>query len=325
MTVSQDKKEKIVFMIRDAIYAAVILNYNSGDLTCKCIDSLLKQKVDIEIVVVDNSSTDDSLKKISERFDNNSYVHTIKSTANEGYARGNNKGIDYIRHNLKKVKYISIINPDITFEDQDIFYKLGCKLMSDDQLSIIGCLNIFNGYLNSLDNSCWQFPSKINLFFSGTLLGRLFCKKGNYTYNSVPVKSGIAYVDVVPGCFFLAKAEDLYKIQGFDPNTFLYFEENIIAKKISNINKKLAVCVNCLCYHNHLIRDKQLTNRSSNLFSCKCFYTSKEYYLKKYSKQNVLFILFSVMYNKFDFTVRKCIYYVLKNLKKKHTLTDTKL
>lgn len=312
MTVSQDKKEKIVIMLRDAIYAAVILNYNSCDLTCKCINSLLKQNVDIEIVVVDNSSTDDSLKKISERFDNNTYVHIIKNTINEGYASGNNKGINYIRQNFKKVKYISIINPDITFEDQDIFYKLGGKLMSDDQLSVIGCLNIFNGYLNSLDNSCWQFPSKRNLFFSGTLLGRFFCKKGNCIYNSVRVKSGIAYVDVVPGCFFLAKAEDLYKIQCFDPKTFLYFEENIIAKKILNINKKLAVCVDCLCYHNHLIRDKQLTNWSSKLFSCKCFYDSKKYYITNYSKQNKLFILFSIMYNKSDLIVRKCIYYVLK-------------
>lgn len=303
---------KISFMLRDTIYAAVILNYNSYDLTCECINSLLKQNVNIEIVVVDNASTDDSLKKISEKFENNNYVHTIKNTINEGYACGNNKGINYVRHNFKKVKYISIINPDIAFEDQDIFYKLGCKLMSDDKISIIGCLNIFNGYLNSLDNSCWQFPSKRNLFFSGTLLGRFFCKKVNNIYKSVKVNSDIAYVDVVPGCFFLVKSEDLYKIQGFDPNTFLYFEENILAKKILNINKKLAVCVDCLCYHNHLIRDKQLTNWSSKLFSCKCFYDSKMYYIKNYSKQNKLFISFSIMYNKFDFIVRKCIYYVLQ-------------
>lgn len=306
---------QISFMLRDTIYAAVILNYNSYDLTCECINSLLKQNVNIEIVVVDNASTDDSLKKMFDKFDN-SNVHIIKNNINEGYAKGNNIGIDYIHQNLKSIKFISIINPDIIIEDPNVFYTLGKKLMSDKQLSIIGCLNILNGNFYTFENSCWQFPAKRHLLFSGTLLGRFFCKKVNNIYKSVKVHSDIAYVDVVPGCFFLAKADDLYNVHGFDTNTFLYFEENIIAKKISNINKKLAICVNCICYHNHHIRDKQLTNWSSKIFSCKCFYNSKEYYIKTYSKQNKLFIIFSVLYNKFDYFVRNCIYFILRRFTK---------
>jgi GT2 family glycosyltransferase len=71
---------------------AVILNWNGGEDTVKCLQSLSLQTLKpARIVVVDNGSTDDSLARIGEWKD----VHVIASSDNLGFAAGSNLGIRY--------------------------------------------------------------------------------------------------------------------------------------------------------------------------------------------------------------------------------------
>ena len=48
--------------------SVIIPTYNCGKFIEKCLDSLLRQEefLDFEIIIVDNHSTDDTLKKITE-------------------------------------------------------------------------------------------------------------------------------------------------------------------------------------------------------------------------------------------------------------------
>ena len=85
--------------------SVVILNYNAGDLLIDCISSIQKSNYkNLEIILVDNISKDDSHKKCKEQFPE---IKLIENTENLGYCEGNNVGI-----RIAEGEYVVILNPD---------------------------------------------------------------------------------------------------------------------------------------------------------------------------------------------------------------------
>ena len=70
----------------------ILVNYNGKKYNKQCIDSILKSKSskDINIVVVDNASTDGSMEELDKIAKSVSKVHVIKLNKNLGFAKGNN-------------------------------------------------------------------------------------------------------------------------------------------------------------------------------------------------------------------------------------------
>jgi GT2 family glycosyltransferase len=93
--------------------SVVIVNWNTRELLHKCLDSLLKFSTGpMEIIVVDNASTDGSAEMVEANF---SEVHLIRPGANTGYAAGNNLGIEAASGDL-----ILTLNPDTEFIDDSL-------------------------------------------------------------------------------------------------------------------------------------------------------------------------------------------------------------
>ena len=92
-------------MNESPLVIVVVLNYNSGKLLENCIDSLKKSShTNLEIIVVDNISSDSSQKKCKEKFPD---IKLIQNNKNLGYCGGNNVGIKDA-----KGEFIVILNPD---------------------------------------------------------------------------------------------------------------------------------------------------------------------------------------------------------------------
>ena len=71
-----------------AIISAIIVNYNAGHLLKTCVDSLLDCPLEIEIIVVDNDSKDNSLACLAG-LDN---IKIVKNFINLGFAAACNIG-----------------------------------------------------------------------------------------------------------------------------------------------------------------------------------------------------------------------------------------
>lgn len=83
----------------------IILNYNAGKLLFNCVESIFKSSYDnIEVIVVDNASIDNSHHKCKEHF---SKITLIENKKNLGYCEGNNIGI-----REASGEFIVILNPD---------------------------------------------------------------------------------------------------------------------------------------------------------------------------------------------------------------------
>jgi len=92
-------------MKESPLVSIIVLNYNAGELLVNCINSLKKSSyTNLEIIVVDNISSDNSQKKCKERFPE---IKLIQNNENLGYCGGNNVGIKDA-----KGEFIVILNPD---------------------------------------------------------------------------------------------------------------------------------------------------------------------------------------------------------------------
>ena len=91
------------------LVSIIVHNYNAGELLLNCVDSLKKSTyTNLEILVVDNISSDSSQKRCKEKFPD---IKLIQNSKNLGYCGGNNVGI-----REAKGKFIVILNPDTIVE-----------------------------------------------------------------------------------------------------------------------------------------------------------------------------------------------------------------
>lgn len=86
--------------------SVIIINYNTFQLTCNCIASLLDKlkEVDFEIVLVDNASKECDADLFKEKFPG---IKLIKNPENTGFAGGNNLGVENATG-----EYLLLLNSD---------------------------------------------------------------------------------------------------------------------------------------------------------------------------------------------------------------------
>lgn len=98
----------------------VVLHYETLDDTKKCLDSLVPYLRDsrVQVVAVDNGSPNGKLETLAPQYAENAAIHFIYSKENLGFARGNNLGFAYAKHELN-ADLIILANNDLVFEQED--------------------------------------------------------------------------------------------------------------------------------------------------------------------------------------------------------------
>lgn len=265
----------------------VVLNYNDFKTTDKYINKIKEFKVLNQILVVDNNSTDDSYKKLS--YLKNDKINVIQTDENKGYAYGNNYGIKYLNKHYD-LDYIIISNPDIIVTEKDI-EKLKKDLDTNSDIALI------SPTIKQLDEikRGWRLPTiKDEILSNINYYHKKVEKKLEYDENKY--NNNLTKVDVVSGCFFMIR-KDIFDLVGyFDEATFLYYEENILGKKLNNIGKKTYVDNKVTITHDLSVS----VNKSFNsIKKYKILKESQKYYVKNYLKANI-----------FDMILLRTTYYI---------------
>ena len=94
------------------LVSIILLTYNSENHIQNCIKSIFEQNYNnLELIIVDNASNDETKNIIKSIESKNSKVKIIFNSSNLGYNLGNKIGF-----NSAGGKYIAVVNPDIELD-----------------------------------------------------------------------------------------------------------------------------------------------------------------------------------------------------------------
>ena len=273
--------------------ATIIVNYNDSDCTTKYVKKIKGYNSIDKIVVVDNLSTTtgafDNLKKLEDE-----KVEVIQSDKNGGYDYGNNFGIKHLQNKNEFYDYFIISNPDIDISEDAI--KKCLEVLEENENVAVAAPRMFNKENKPIRRSAWKMRTfGLEVIHSTRLLEIIFYKLlRNGEYSSKDFEEEVLEVEAISGAFFIIKSKVLNEIGLLDENVFLFYEEDILAKKLQEKNMK-TVSVNS---HNFIHYESQTIGKTLSYYrKVRQLFISKMYYQREYNKINsIQIILFYILY-----------------------------
>lgn len=180
--------------------SVIIVNYNSGSYALDCIRSLAGQRdVNLEIIVVDNASKDNSLELFTANLPDE--VLLIKSPENLGFGRANN-----LAASRASGDFLLLLNPDTKIDDPHAIKKLLETLLRQPKLGLLAPA-VDEPRKNKQVLPRYRYPAANQL---------------RYTQRLKQLPGKIAWV---LGACMLIKRSVYNEIHGFDEDFFLYGED----------------------------------------------------------------------------------------------------
>tara|TARA_B100001029_G_scaffold167907_1_gene161497 strand:- start:1414 stop:2223 length:810 start_codon:yes stop_codon:yes gene_type:complete len=186
----------------------IVLNWNGGQNTIDCLESLEKIADDnLKVLVVDNCSKIDPIDKIKVQFPEFDYLELDK---NYGYSGGNNRGFDYLKNDTD---FVCFLNNDVVVDSEFIKY-------FRNALKNFGVQNIFGPKIlfDNPSDKIWYGGGIVNL-----KEGLIFHKNIGLKENIVFTKAG--KTDYITGCCLMISRKLFKKLNGFNEQFNMYAED----------------------------------------------------------------------------------------------------
>lgn len=214
--------------------SVIIVNYNTLELTKNTIDSVMKKTKDLnyEIILVDNASTDGSVKFFEKEYKNK--IIFIKNNENLGFGRANNKGIEVARG-----KYVFLLNSDTLLINNAI--KILFDFMEKNEKCGACGGNLFDVNLTPTHSFIDEIPYislktefDVYLNFIKKIKYKILKKRVDFNYKNIPIEVGC-----ITGADLMTRKSILDKVGYFDKDFFMYSEECELEYRIGKENYKI--------------------------------------------------------------------------------------
>lgn len=211
----------------------IIVNYNLASEVCACIESLLTNVSDIEyeIIVVDNNSSDVTSKTMEQNFPRTKFpnIHFFFLSQNKGFGSSCNFGVA-----RSSAEIVCFLNPDILIKD-NVFPELLKLLKSNKDIAAVGPRSTVK---KCFDFSAGVFPNIYFEFLNIFYVGRHF--ESIYIFLKSKLLKGKPFlVDWILGASIIIKKDIFNKVNGFDEDYFLYFEEMDLFYRLRKMGYKI--------------------------------------------------------------------------------------
>jgi GT2 family glycosyltransferase len=235
----ENMKEKPVLSI-------VIVSWNVREDLRECLQSMLREEGsrlesgEIEIIVVDNASTDGTAEMVNLEFPR---VKLLVNSQNLGYTKANNIGINHSRG-----KYVLMLNPDTIVHQGALQALIDCA-ESHPKAGIIGA-KLLNPD-GSVQRSARSFPDIGAGLFRNTFLGRLF-PNNPFVRRYLLTDFGydeVREVDWVSGAAMLVRRDLIERIGGLDERFWAYCEDVDLCWRAWQAGYKVLFCPNAVITH----------------------------------------------------------------------------
>lgn len=194
----------------------IIVNWNTRDLLAQCLDSVYGTAHDgeLDVIVVDNASTDGSVEMLKHRFPR---VRLIVNGENVGFARANNQALDRCRG-----CYILLLNSDTLVLPGSLDQMT--QFMDEHPGAGVVGVRLLNPD-GTFQASYTPFPTlgREMLILSG--LGRWLVRPTFPSYGFQTEKGAQKIEGYMEGACLMARREAVDQVGGLDERVFMYAED----------------------------------------------------------------------------------------------------
>ncbi len=199
--------------------SVIIVSFNVRDFLRQCLISakIASEKINYEILVVDNNSVDGSVEMIKNEFPE---VKLIINKVNYGFSVANNQAIK-----MSGGHFILLLNPD-TIVEQDTFSRCIEFMNCHPDAGAMG-IRMINGEGSFLPESKRAFPTPASAFFKTFGLSFLFPGSKFLNKYYLPHIDSVetSITEVISGAFMFIRREALDKSGLLDEDFFMYGED----------------------------------------------------------------------------------------------------
>lgn len=262
-------KSKMVFLI---------LHYITIEDTKRCVSSIVERYPDlenIEIVIVDNNSKNNSGKELKEIYIKNNKIHVILLDQNLGFANGNNVGFKYAKEKLN-AEFIIMINND-TYLIQNDFCEIIENEYKQSNFAVLGprILMKNNKICDYSDKpeTVMELRKKLRNLKIRKILNQLylhwiydflvFIKSILMNKNQNIIDTSIRKEDVpLQGAALIFSEKYIELFDGIDDRTFLFEEEQLLYWRLKDNNLLSVYNPLLMIFHNENSSTNAITNKN---------------------------------------------------------------
>ena len=265
-------------MDENPLVSIIIPTHNRKKQVERLINSILENTYkNIEIIVVDDASTDRTYEYLKEKFDNLTDFKIVKNDKNLLLASSRNKGI-----NLSKGKLIFLIDDDNVL-DKNCIENLVKLITSNNKIGMVGPIMYY-----------WK--DKKRIWWAGTKRD-MMTSRTYFVGRDLPLPNEEVWeTDDFPNAFMI-KREIIKKIGMFDDKIFaIQYDEADFGMRVRKKKYKCLVVRNAVIYHDMSLPEEMNKDRQFHVYDEKRAYymgRNRIIFHKKYSKwwQFLTFIL----------------------------------
>lgn len=204
----------------------IVVTYNGSRWIEKCFSSLITSTVPLQIIAIDNASSDDTVTLIKEKFPS---VHVVEAGTNLGFGQANNIGLKKALR--EKADYVFLLNQDAWIKE-DTVEKLVEAAENNPHFGIISPFHI-----DVTEKKFEQLFSELFYRYNNTIIEDMYFNRLQSLYET-------GYVHAA--CWLISR-QCAEITGGFDPLYFHYGEDDDYLQRAKHFNFKIglapAACV----------------------------------------------------------------------------------
>lgn len=247
--------------------SVIIVSYNTCELTLRAVGSVLDQEgTALEVIVVDNASSDGSVKALTKEFPQ---VRLLAQTQNLGFAQACNLAAGAARG-----RFFLLLNPDAYPLPGALAAILNFAIRRPDAKIWGGRALHPNGKLNP--RSCARRPTLWSVISQSAGLASLIPHSDFFNSEAMPSwdRDEERCVDIVIGHFFLIGRNDWFELDGFDPSYFMYGEDVDLCLRAVDVGARPAITHKAEVVHEEGASQSHIS-RSAQILAARIRYSGR--------------------------------------------------